>query len=77
MYFIYQEILKKLNKEEFSEHVESLKTKLTEKPKKLSTEFAAYWNEINNKEYDFDRCEFSIIYSVVMLSLNTKFKFKS
>ena len=57
--------------------MESLKTKLTEKPKKLFTEFAAYWKEISNKEYDFARCEFSFIYSVVVLSLNSKFKFKS
>jgi len=51
------EILEKLNEAEFSEHVESLKTTITEKPKKLAHEFADYWTDILTKQYDFSSNE--------------------
>ena len=57
-----QDIINNLSEEEFNEHIESLKTKITEKPKKLATEFSGYWSEICDRQYDFSRCQFLYLY---------------
>ena len=50
-----------LNKEEFSEHIESLKTEITEEPTCLGDEFEDHWYEITTRQYDFDKCELFFI----------------
>lgn len=52
-----RELLDNLSEKEFSEHVDSLVTKILEKPKKLQTEVDKYWIEICSQQYQFDRAQ--------------------
>ena len=50
-----QEILSSLSDEAFQKHVKALEVKKLEKPKKLDKENFKYLNEIESRQYCFDR----------------------
>ena len=58
IFYFFKELITKLSEEDYNEHIESLKTSLTEEPKKLADEVNSCWREIKDKQYYFDRCEF-------------------
>lgn len=43
--------------EEFDRHKEALKAQKLEKPKRLSSQYSIYMNEISLQQYHFDRSE--------------------
>ena len=44
-----------MDNDTFKKHVEALATKRLEKPKKLSSQNAMYWGEIESQQYNFNR----------------------
>jgi len=44
----------------FTDHINALATKRLEKPKKMKTQHSQYWNEIDCKQYNFDRDEIEV-----------------
>lgn len=46
-----------MNNEEFEKHKETLKAQKLEKPKRLSSQYSLYINEISLQQYHFDRSE--------------------
>lgn len=54
------EILSKLTDENFQKHVKALEVKKLEKPKKLDKENIKYLNEIESRQYCFDRDEVEV-----------------
>ena len=53
--FDEQELLEQMSEQDYSEHVVAVKTRLSEKPKKLSNETVKHWAEISCRQYDFHR----------------------
>jgi len=49
------ELLEQMSEQDYSEHVVAVKTRLSEKPKKLSNETVKHWAEISCRQYDFHR----------------------
>lgn len=47
-----------MSDEEFEKQKTGLITRLLEKPKTLGGRFRRFWNEIDCRQYDFDRSEF-------------------
>lgn len=50
-----------MSDEEFERHKESLAAQKLEKPKRLSTQFNQFLNEISLQQYHFDRCEKEVV----------------
>lgn len=46
-----------MNDEEFNRHKEALKSQKLEKPKRMSSQYSHYVNEITLQQYHFDRSE--------------------
>lgn len=46
-----------MSNEEFERHKEALKSQKLEKPKRLSSQYSQYMNEIALQQYHFDRSE--------------------
>lgn len=46
-----------MSMEEFERHKEALKAQKLEKPKRLSSQYSQYMNEIALQQYHFDRSE--------------------
>lgn len=55
-HFLQTEI-EEMSTEEFDRHKEALKAQKLEKPKRLSSQYSHYMNEIALQQYHFDRCE--------------------
>lgn len=54
---IFQPEIEKMSSEEFERHKEALKSQKLEKPKRLSSQYTHYINEIALQQYHFDRNE--------------------
>lgn len=52
-----QSEIEKLSDEEFDRHKQALKVQKLEKPKRLTTQYSQYINEIALQQYHFDRSE--------------------
>ncbi|XP_003701355.1 insulin degrading metalloproteinase isoform X2 [Megachile rotundata] len=51
-----------MSDEEFERHKESLAVRRLEKPKKITTLSAIFWNEISIQQYNFDRANIEVAY---------------
>ena len=72
IFYFFKELITKLSEEDYNEHIESLKTSLTEEPKKLADEVDNYWRAIQDKRYYFDRCEFKFMLLLTIHNINRK-----
>lgn len=49
--------IEEMSEEEFTRHKEALKAQKLEKPKRLSSQYSLYMNEIALQQYHFERSE--------------------
>lgn len=54
---LFQSEIEDMSNEEFDRHKEALKAQKLEKPKRLSSQYSLYINEISLQQYHFDRSE--------------------
>ncbi|XP_062560794.1 insulin-degrading enzyme isoform X2 [Armigeres subalbatus] len=54
--------LEKMTDEEFKRHKEALAAMKLEKPKRLSTQFSRFWNEISLQQYHFNRAQVEVAF---------------
>lgn len=57
LFYSFQEQIETMSDEEFERHKEALAAQKLEKPKRLSTLFNRFLNEISLQQYHFDRAE--------------------
>lgn len=51
-----------MSDEQYERHKKALATLRLEKPKKLSSQCAIFWNEISNQHFNFDRANIEVAY---------------